>query len=206
MQRSQLVQLRYEAASGDSELDPYSKVPAASARHLLLYWRSTYRACGTDFNRLCEGHIADAGGFGQYPAGLGVSSTYDYATIYWEDAAERSLKHMAVGATHKVEKDRRAAIKQEKQRLVQEIDEYEMRMAMALVNPIAKLDEQFPGDLSPEVLALHEDGLDSYIAEIEGRLDDRTDGDANLEGAVDFYKTEQLQKPMGRWLEAMGDD
>lgn len=65
---------------------------------------------------------------------------------------------------------------------------------MALVSTIAKLDEQFPRDSSPKVLALHEDGLNGYIAEIKGLIDDRTDDDANLEEAVNFYKTEQLQK------------
>lgn len=68
------------------------------------------------FNRLGEGYIGDAGGFGQSPAGFSVSSPDDCTTAYWEDAAKSSLKQMEVEAIQKVEKDRRTAMEQEKQR------------------------------------------------------------------------------------------
>lgn len=128
----------------------------------------------------------NAEGFGQYPAGLSVWSTYDYTTTYWQDAAKCSLKHMEVEAKHKVDTDMRAVLQQEKQRVLQEINEYERREEMAKAIPIPKWDAQFPGVWPLEDLALDEDELGSYISELEGQLDDGADPDVFREEAVDF--------------------
>ncbi|KAI7223200.1 hypothetical protein KC333_g588 [Hortaea werneckii] len=120
---------------------------------------------------------------GQDPAGLSVSFTYDYTTIYWKEC---SLKHMEVEAKHKVDTDMRAVLQQEKQRVLQEINKYERREEMAKANPIPKWDAQFPGVWPPENLALDEDELDAYISELEGQLDDCADDDVYREEAVDF--------------------
>ncbi|KAI6841617.1 hypothetical protein KC332_g1481 [Hortaea werneckii] len=117
------------------------------------------------FNRLGEGYIGDAGGFGQSPAGFSVSSPDDCTTAYWEDAAKSSD-------------------------LLQENGEYERRKAVALAKPVHNLVEQFQGVVPPEDLALDDNGLIAYIAETERRLDGRTDDVVYLEEAADFYRAE----------------
>lgn len=80
----------------------------------------------------------------------------------------------------------RAVLQQEKQRVLQEINEYERREEMAKAIPIPKWDAQFPGVWPLEDLALDEDELGSYISELEGQLDDGADPDVFREEAVDF--------------------